>query len=309
MRNNLTSMVTHYFNTMKLLTLTLLILAFISGYSQKRNLPIDSISHIQIDSIVFYDDPYVISNTVHENNGFKPVWQLAYDATANPLSFGKDAKKAMLYLHESLGIEESGLQNFYNNWIPKPDPNIDLTWYALGDIYFTDKNSQIHYIYSPAWGARYNLPVRLSELDTAKLGVLDRDELDSSDMYYPFYRDDHGTYSLYVYEDNIYKDYKALELYDILKWNHKSSGGTFSSAKGFIKLVDRQETYIRSRLINGNRIFETVKNTPNGPVVVGEKDDEKDKAGEQSYWWMIVIGLVAVALLGYVVFKRRKKEK
>lgn len=292
------------FKTMRLTIVTIFLFVFSVCYGKERNLPIDSISHIQIDSIVFYDEPYIISNAVHENNGFKPVWIRAYDAVSNPLAFERDAKKAMPYLHESIGKSELEVQNFFNKWIPKPDPKIDLTWYVLSEIFFTDKITQVHYIYVPAWGARYNLPVWLSQLDTTKLGGYHHSELDSSDIYYPFYRDDHGTYSFYIFEDSTYKNCDGLLMYNVLKWNMQANGGMFKSAKGIIALINRQKTYTRSRLVNGHRIFETVKNTPNGPVVVRENDG---KAWSQQYWWAIAGGLAALALLAYFILIRRKK--
>lgn len=275
-------------------------------FGRGRNLPIDSLAHISIDSIVVYDDPYIITNGEIEDHGFSPVWLKGFCSTSIPTYFYKKAKDGLQYVHSSINVSEESLQEFYNKWVPKPDPNIDLTRYILGDIYFHDKSSNEKYIYCPAWGGRYNLPVRLSQLDTAKLGGRNRNKLDNSDAYYPFYRDDHGTYFLYKYEDGVYKKCDGLFLYGVLKWDTQASGGTFSSAKGLIKLVDRQKTYTRSRLENRHRIFETVKNTPKGPVVVGENDG---KAWVTRYWWAIAIGLAIVGLLGFVVFRRRNKEK
>lgn len=250
--------------------LLLLVVTTNFAFAQTRNVAVDSLEHIKIDSIVFYDDPYIISNAIHENKGFIPSWKNAFDASSNPLTFERNAKKAMPYMHNSLNASESDLQKFYNTWIQQPDTTIELTTYILCDIYFTDLSSQIHYIYSPAWGERYDLPVRLSELDTSKLGLVYRNELNISDAYYRFYRDDHGTYEFFIFEDNVYKKCDALLLYNILKWDFKSLSGTFNSAKGLINFINRQECYIRSRTEDNQRIFERVKNTSNGLEILND---------------------------------------
>lgn len=274
-----------------------------SAIGRGHNIPIDSVTHIQIDSIIVYDTPYVICNAEHENNGFKPVWNKAYDATSNPHLFHHKAHNAMPYLHKSLEIEENKLQKFYDTWVQQPDSSIDLTWYVLGDIYFHDKESS--YIYSPAWGARYNIPVQLSDLNIDNLGLIDRSELDTCDMYYPFYRDDHGTFSFYILEDGNYKDCKASMIYDILQWDIKALDGTFGNAKRFLEFIKRQKTYTRSRIENGQRIFETIKNTPDGPVVVKQVDDnETPDNWLYKYWWV----LAAIVLFGLLVIALKRKR-
>ncbi|MDP3441965.1 MAG: LPXTG cell wall anchor domain-containing protein [Ignavibacteria bacterium] len=290
---------------MRVLTVLFLLLGILNFcFGQGRNLPIDSLVHISVDSIVVYDDPYVITNGEIEYYGFSPVWLKGFCSTNIPTFFKRDASKAMPYVHHSLDIEEFGLQQFYDKWVP--NPNINLAIYILGDIYFHDKINKDMYIMSPIWAAPFNYPVRISQLDTTKLGGNHRVKLDSCDTYYPFYQNDHGAFLFYKYEDGVFKKCRDSYLYEVLRWDLKASGGMFSSAKGFITMVNRQKTYTRSRLVNGHRIFETVKNTPDGPVVVGENDG---KAWVTRYWWAIAIGLAVVGLLGFVVFRRRNKEK
>lgn len=257
---------------MKVQTILFLLFGSVSLCSgQVRNLPIDSLSHIVVDSIVVYDDPYIVTNGEIEKLGFSPVWLKGFCSTSIPTYFNRKAKDGLQYIHNSIKVSEESLQEFYNKWVPKPDPSIDLTTYILGDIFFHDKSSNEKYIYSPAWRARYNSPVRLSRLDVAKLGELNRDKLDSTDAFFPFYRDDHGTYFFYKYEDDVYKKCFDLILVEVLKWDLKSFS-VYSSAKDIINLAGRQKTYVRSRLSNGKRIFEIVKNTPNGSVVVSNQN-------------------------------------
>lgn len=289
------------------LTLLLFLIVNSISYAREYNHAIDSLSNIRIDSIILFDDPYIICNAEHEKSGFVPIWSKAYDAAGVPISFKRNAYEGVKYLHSSLNIEINELQEFYDTWVPKPDPTIDLTWYVLGDIYFYDRITKKNYIYSPAWGCRYNLPVRLSQLDVNQLGLVDESELDTCDLYYPFYRDDHGTYSFYIEEGQIFKKCDALLLYDICNWKPKGKGGTFSSAKGFLKLLERQDSYIRSRIVDGKRIFETVKNTPEGPVVVRNQNDTGDETScwIVRYWWAIMGSILLIIFL--LVFLKRNK--
>ncbi|MBS2210452.1 hypothetical protein KEM09_03520 [Carboxylicivirga mesophila] len=247
--------------TLRITLLFYLIINSIS-YAREYNHAIDSLSHIRIDSIILFDDPYIICNAEHEKKGFVPVWRKAYDATSVPTPFNRNADEGIKFLHSSLNVDISELQDFYNTWVPKPDPNIDLTWYVLGDIYFYDEITEKNYIFSPAWGGSYHLPVRLSQLDINQLGLVHKSKLDTCDYYYPFYRDDHGTYSFYIEEGKVVRKCDALLLYEICRWKPEGVGGSFSSFKGFLELIRRQDFYIRSRVENGKRIFETVNNPP-----------------------------------------------
>ena len=288
---------------MKLLIFLILLFSSLNiCFGMDRNLPIDSLELIVIDSIVVYDDPYLFKNGEIEDYGFSPVWINGFCSTNNPAFFNRDAIKAMDYVHQSLNIEASILQIYYDEWTP--NPKVNLAIYVLGDIYFQDEVSKDKYIVSPIWAAPFNHPVRISQLDINKLGGVHRSKLDSCDTFYPFYQNDHGAFLFYKYENGVYKKCRDSHLYEVLKWELKASGGMFSSAKGFLQLIERQETYIRSRLENGRRIFETVKNTPNGPVVVGGNDG---KTWFSRYWWTIAIGLAALAVLAYLVLSKRKK--
>jgi len=73
----------------------------------------------------------------------------------------------------------------------------------------------------------------------------------------------------YIYEDNLLKLANQPYVFDeVLKSKSVIWRGLIF--KDFSVLLANASTYTRSRLVNGHRIFETVKNTPNGPVVVGE---------------------------------------
>ena len=253
----------------------ILLLSILTNFcsAQERNLPIYSLSHITIDSVVMYDDPFKVTNGELENKGYSPVWLNAFCATAVPTFFDRDAKKALLYIHKSFNLDEAALQSFYDNWVPNPILDIDITIYILGDIYFHDNINNERYIYTPMWGTRYDLPVRLSALDTAFLGTPNKSQLDSIDVFFPFYRNDHKAWFFYILENGVYKKCKDLLLYDVLKWNMKDFS-IQSSAKELIEIIYSQKNYARSRLENGHRVFETVMNTPKGPVVVKPKSNE-----------------------------------
>jgi|GEM_PF-4536919 len=290
---------------MKLLIILILLFSSLNlCFGGDRNIPIDSLTHIAIDSIICYDDPYVITNGKIEELGFSPVWLNGFCSTNIPTFYDRNASKAMPYIHNSLDIEETALQKFYDEWVPKPDQNNDFSIFILGDIYFHNITTNEKYIKSPIWAVPFNQPVRISQLDTTKLGGHNSTKLDSNDVYFSFYQNDHGAFLFYKYENGVYKKCRDSYLYEVLSWDLKASGGMFSSAKGFITTVKNQKTYTRSRLVNGHRIFETVKNMPNGPVVVRENDG---KAWSQQYWWAIAGGLLALVALSYFILRRRKK--
>ncbi|MBS2210451.1 hypothetical protein KEM09_03515 [Carboxylicivirga mesophila] len=274
------------------------------SYCQSRNLPIESIPHISIDSIFLYDDPYIITNGVIEDYSYSPVWLEAFCAITIPTYFNRNVEGAIPYLHSSLEVTKSALQKHYSNW----HPSNGLVIYILGDIYFHDIVTNDKYIKTPIWVTDFNHPVCLSLLDTAKLGQpRNSTEIDSCDAYSQFYQNDHGAFFFYKYESHKYKKCRERYLYEVLKWDINAPGGMYKSLKGFIELIEKQDTFTRSRVVNDKRIFETVNNTPDGPVVVKPNDEKKETNSKMliDYWWALLFGAVLVILVVLLMRKRK----
>lgn len=283
----------------RIIFITLVLIYSINVFS--INLPIDSIPNIVIDSIIFYDDPFVITEDKIESKGNSPVWIKGFCSTSLPTFFDLDAKKGIKYIHSSIAATEIDLQDFYNKW----KPNDKLTRYMLGDIYFHDNKTNKRYIWTISWAMLNNNSVRLSNLDLSKF----RNRNCENDKYELFYKNDYSSFYFYVKENGVYKKCNDLYLFEVLNWDIRSKGGTFKSGRKFIEFVSRQKKYIRSRIVNSKRIFETVKNTPNGKVVVPIKNKNINKVTlqrEKDYKWYIVVGLFLILGLLLILRKRRK---
>lgn len=244
---------------------------------------LDKISHIKIDKIVYYETPYATVRNKPLETTYKPDWYWAYCASSYPLAFNNFAKEANKYFASDFQQSEIELQNYEKDFKEMREDQFETPYeYHYGDIYFTDKKSNKQYLMT----LTYRFIKEFQNLDFVKLDtlrfknpkVLDRGksfkELNPNEaiIYLP------TTSSYYTLEDGIYK---AADIVNIHK-NVLGEGNTKSFIKGkkfgeFNTMLRRASNYIRSRIESGDRVFETVKQTPKGIVVIGKKRKQLDE--------------------------------
>jgi len=264
----------------------------------------DKADHLKVDSIIYYQNPLVLKyDTIQEKNTI-PVWFPAYCAEKNPFFFRNYLKEAPAYFQNRLQITDSILKkslDIYNQYSLeeiKPEPYN----YIFAEIWLTSKETDQKVILVISNRILHYIPkMDYDNLDTTLLGKGQPYFESNPDVYHEIYSGFTNTYC-FIYEDSLWKF--ADQMYVIKEIVNKNGVIYYGGIKSFKQFIKRADSYTRGRIVNGHRIFETVKNTPNGPVVVGENDG---KAWCQRYWWAITGCLAALALLAYFILRRRKK--
>ncbi len=262
----------------------------------KTEVYLDKLPDIKIEKLVFYQNPLFIEYEKLTDD-YVPEWYPAYCANGYFAYFKDYAHEAVKYFHSISGITTEQLsipiKVIKEKSLTLQDLYPNPYEYMFGEIWFTYQETKERIVLVMGY-------VPPSKVDNVNFGDINSTGKISSDN--PF--KDLGNITMpFIYEDNLLKLANQPYVFDeVLK--SKSviwKGVVFDD---FSVLLKNASTYTRSRLVNGHRIFETVKNTPNGPVVVGGSEG---KAWYQRYWWAIAGGLLALVALSYFILRRRKK--
>ena len=233
-----------------------------SNGGDKTKVYLDKLPDIKIEKLVFYQNPLFIEYE-KLTDAYIPEWYPAYCANGYFAYFKDYAHEAVKYFHSISGITTEQLskpiQLIKEKGLTLQDLYPNPYEYMFGEIWFTCPKTNEKIVLVMGY-------VPPSKVDNVSFGDINSTSKISSNN--PF--KDLGSITVpYIYEDNLLKLANQPYVFDeVLKSKSVIWRGLIF--KDFSVLLANASTYTRSRLVNGHRIFETVKNTPNGPVVVGE---------------------------------------
>ena len=264
----------------------------------------DKVDYLSVDSVIYYQNPLVLRYDTIQEETTIPIWFLAHCADKNPFFFRNYLKEAPKYFHSMFQDIDSELKrklDIFNKYTLEEIQPVPYN-YVFAELWLTNKetNQKVILVISnqilhPIHDMDYD------NLDTTLLGKLPHYFETNPNRYQEIYSGWTNT-CCYIYEDSLWK--YASQKYVLNELVNKGEKIYYGGIKSFKYFIERADSYTRGRIVNGRRIFETVKNTPNGPVVVSKNGG---KAWYQRYWWAIAGSLAALALLAYLVLGRKKK--
>ena len=240
-------------------------------------------TNFRIDSFVYYVNPFITDYYVPIEKEFTPPWLPAHLIKNRPDLY--DNYNDLLREYSHIGVSRDTIINHkirrslteYLDHEKKLYPEKPLFGYTIGEIWFTDIKTNVQIISLSHRYAHSEKPLQIN---------FSNDSLKNTSMIC----------QLYYFENDTLKIISS-SLYDSLELDKYS----FWKTTDFIKIMSEVPFYTRSIVKNGHRIFETVKNTPNGPVVVG------NQAWYLRYWWAIAAGLIIIVLLVFLIRRKSKK--
>lgn len=230
-----------------------------------------------------YETPYLTLCNKPEEAEYKPNWYWAYCATNYPPAFSNFASEAIKYYAANNPSSTTELENYERTFKTMNKEDFRLPYiYYFGEIYFTDNKTGEKYIMTMS----YRLNKEYKDLDFAKIDTLkfkNRKPIAKGKKITDLSVNEilphlPTTSEFYSFEDNIYKAGNPSYIYDnILRQGDHNLYFKGDALDQFYVMLRRAPNYIRSRIVNGKRIFETVKQTPKGIVVVGKKRNKLEE--------------------------------
>lgn len=246
-------------------------------------------ANFRIDSVVYYCNPFITNYFEPIERDYKPAWLQASLISRRPDLFEDYITDAIKYSHSSISQDTAMIAKTKKDRIE-----------TISQLKFANKNKPLSYTLGEIWFTELEKNVTMVAVshffkpDSVSLNInLEKDSLSINSIGAKFY----------ILSNGIVKNVGVGINEQLQLDNYR-----FWAFNDFKKIMSIVPTYKRSFIVNGHRIFETVKNTHNGPVVV---DKNGNIIGSQpwylKYWWALAAGLAIIALL--VLFVRRKSKK
>lgn len=232
-----------------------------------RKADIDTLSNIKINKLVFYQHPLCFENdSLKDLTSYVPDWYKAYYATFNSEKFEFRIDELLGLFHSTKGItKELAIDNMKE--IKKSGPSkYQLMFpyqYFFGEIWLTYLKTGEQMVLVMNYRTKNKIPALEFNQPIKKMNRMN-EKIDSLTMK-------SNTMNVYIYEDGRlkYADYQYGMKQLICR---NSSYMTISGLHDFKDVLFRAHTYIRSVIMDGKRVFETIENTPNGTLVKSVSD-------------------------------------
>lgn len=246
--------------------------------------PYDKLDNIKIDKVVYYESPYTMIAHKPIETTYFPSWYWGYCAKNYPLAFKDYTAEANSFMLPPKSFSESELKAYETKFKSLKPEDFPMPYvYYYSEIYFTDKKSQKQYLALLTYEFEKESPkMEFNKIDIQKFKVPKdwryKNSKAESDVFVQVY-DAPTVTSYYVLDkDGVYKGGDTAEIHEnILKNGNKNIMVGENRLDHFLDMLKRAPNYIRSWIENGERFFETVKQTPNGIVVIGKKRKQLDE--------------------------------
>lgn len=249
----------------------------------------DKLDNIKIDRVVYYESPYTMIAHKPIETTYLPSWYWGYCATNYPLAFKNYAAEANAFMLPPKSFSETKLKEYetrFKNLKPKDFPMPYV--YCYSEIYFTDKKTQKQYLAVLAYIFEKESPnMEFNKIDIQKFKVPKdwryKNSKAESDVFVQVYDAPTVTNYYVLDKDGVYKEGDNVEIRKNVVQNGNSNIMIAENRLDhFQDMLKRAPKYIRSYIENGERIFETVKQTPNGIIVIGKKRKQLDENESES---------------------------
>jgi hypothetical protein len=227
----------------------------------------DTLSHIKIDKIVFYQHPIYTQYYTLSDTSYIPIWYQTFHAVNHSEEYETRIDDFLKLFHSSIVVTKEKVLTVINK-IKTNGHNAAYQMYPyqyyFGEIWFTylktgekmmallDYTSQTLLL-----ALDLNLPIKKENWTIEE--NLDKDKTKSAG------------FEFFIQEEGITKKANMFYVYtQVIQRNN--SYAALGDLREFKDMLYRVPTYIRSTIKDGKRIFETIENTPNGPVVKSVSD-------------------------------------
>lgn len=240
----------------------------------------DELDNIKIGKVIYYESPYTIIAHKPIENVYLSSWYWGYCAKNYPLAFKDYVAEANLFMLPPKSFTEAELKAYETKFNTLkiqdfPEPYV----YCYGEIYFTDKNTQKQYVAVLSYDLVKESPnMEFNKIDIQKFKVPKEARYKNtrikSDIFIQVY-DAPTSYNYYVLDkDGVYKLGNTVEIHEnVVKNGNNNLIIRENRLDYFLEMLKRSPNYIRSYVVNGERFFETNKQTPKGVILLGEKEN------------------------------------
>lgn len=300
----------------KFLIIVLMPLALTSQVKSKiKRAYYDKLEHINLDKIMYYENPYTIKYHKPESTNYKPKWYWGYCAMYYPLAFDDYSKHADSFLlsNNDTQISEEKLLSYLDKFKQMKKEEFKMPFeYYYGELYFTHKKTNKQYLLLLSYRVEQEIiDFSLDKLDTLKFKI-NKIEREKNNLQIPFadvY--DLPTFSkFFVLDKGVYKLENTNDIYNnVVRYGDENLFMKGLKFDQFNNMLKRTDNYVRSKIVDGNRIVDTVKHTPNGVVIVGNKtivSNSKTIETKNSWSLIVVLGVLFFIILGVFLFLRKK---
>lgn len=270
-----------------LFTSLLFLPLFTFGQSSPKSITIksyDKLDNIKIDKLLYYESPYsMIAHKPIEVN-YLPSWYWGYCAKNYPLAFKNYVAEANSFMLSPKYFSETKLKEFETKFKSLKLEDFPMPYiYCYGEIYFTDKKTQKQYLALLAYKFEKQSPnMEFNKIDVQKFKIPKdwryKNSKAESDTFVQVY-DAPTVINYFVLDkDGFYKEGDNVEIDEnIVKSGNNNIIIGENRFDHFLDMLKRSPNYIRSYIVNGERIFETNKQTPKGIIVIGKKRKQLDE--------------------------------
>lgn len=249
-----------------------------SSSNSKIRKSYDKLDNIKIDKVVYYESPYTMIAHRPIETAYLPSWYWGYCANNYPLAFKNYPVEAKSFMFSSISDSETKLKAYEAKFKNLKLEDFPMPYvYCYGEIYFTDKKTQKQYLVVLSYKFEKESPnMEFSKIDIQKFKVPKdmrfKNSKTKSDAFTRVY-DAPTVFNYFVLDkDGVYKEGDNVEIDKNVVQNGNSNiiigENRFDH---FLDMLKRAPNYIRSYIVNGERIFETNKQTPNGIISIGSK--------------------------------------
>jgi hypothetical protein len=261
-----------------LITLPIFAIGQSSSISSITTKSFDKLDNIKIDKVVYYESPYTMIAHKPIETTYLPSWYWGYCANNYPLAFKNYAAEAKSFMFSSTSDSETKLKAYETKFKSLKLEDFPMPYvYCYGEIYFTDKKTKKQYLALLAYEFEKESPnMEFNKIDIQKFKVPKdirfKNSKTKSDAFTKVY--DAPTFtSYYILDgDGVYKKGDTVEIRKNVVQNGNSNIMIRESRLDyFLDMLKRSPNYISSYIVNGERFFETKKQTPKGVISLGEK--------------------------------------
>ena len=221
-------------------------------------------NNIVVEKRVLYQIPYCLEycNTIEP---YVPEWYPAYCANGYWDYFDNYARDAVKYFYSKMNISSEQLAQHVESVKPTLEGKTPFEKYSgryqyyYGEIWLRVKSTNERIVL--LMGYQDQQMERKKDASFAKI-----EDNGSITFSNPFKGQGNATIH-FIFEDNILK-FLRYSIYQE-KTGNKRMGTSFSDFTDSLKV---SSNYVLSTIKDGKRIFETIENTPNGPVVKSVSD-------------------------------------
>lgn len=273
-------------NNMKYLTkllfkLLIVLPIFAIGQSSPNSIirkSYDELENVKIDKVVYYESPYTIIAHKPIETAYIPSWYWGYCANNYPLAFKNYSEEASSFMLSTKSDYETKLKAYETKFKSLKLEDFPMPYvYCYGEIYFTDKKTQKQYLGVLSYTFEKESPnMEFNKIDIQKFKVPKdwryKNSKAESDTFVQVYDAPTVTNYFVLDKDDVYKEGDNVEIFkNVVKNGNNNIMIGENRLDHFFDMLKRSPNYIRSYIVNGERFFETNKQTTKGVIVIGEK--------------------------------------